>query len=344
MSKVTNTYFALPHDRSWIAYLRNRLPYSFQEISPSRAIDGKRQFKLQKPILDQKQSWAEYHNFWRRGHMYYMSGKLLDFYDGPAILGADRNFRAISHLKDPRSKDIFSPFSIASRFYNSMELERIWGFVQENTLDRERVIGHNISLALELCLKALQTHANYRLSQQFTFKEGHDIEIIYKDLPRHLRGAIERESRVFATEYLAYRTRIEAEVKETHSRQLKPFPDTTQEMSDWYRIGQGLAESTYTAFVQANDPGRTEAELHPAWFKEALARMKVLTGGMDPSEYYRYSPKKDKDELPVELVHQGLLLGRFLYEHLFPVSLDGKDRQFAAFPGIAPSVLGVSSH
>ena len=43
------------------------------------------------------------------------------------------------------------------------------------------------------------------------------------------------------------------------------------------------------------------------------------TEGISEGIYPRYAPLEDMDELPTDLVAGGLLLGRFMYEHLFPV-------------------------
>ena len=67
--------------------------------------------------------------------------------------------------------------------------------------------------------------------------------------------------------------------------------------------------------------------MHDGWFKEALDQTKLVEEPADISQYFRYAPQKDKDELPTDLIHWVLLgfyegikdLGRFLYEHLFPV-------------------------
>ena len=48
------------------------------------------------------------------------------------------------------------------RFYNSMQMEKVWRFAQENHLDRERVMMSNVIQGVELCLKAISTHASYR--------------------------------------------------------------------------------------------------------------------------------------------------------------------------------------
>ena len=84
-------------------------------------------------------------------------------------------------------------------------------------------------------------------------------------------------------------------------------------------LAKRLEDSSYTVFVNSNDPGTTEKELHEYWFQEALERIKSEEKKRAISVNLRYAPLKDKDDLPVDLVHRVLLLGRFMYEHLFPV-------------------------
>ncbi len=98
--------------------------------------------------------------------------------------------------------------------------------------------------------------------------------------------------------------------------------------------GDAPAESAYTAFVNSNDPGVGDKYLHEGWFKEALNQVKLIEEPGDITRYFRYAPHEDKDELPTDLIHWTLLLGRFLYEHLFPVprSLNGPLSGFPARP------------
>ncbi len=55
----------------------------------------------------------------------------------------------------------------------------VWGFAQDNHLDRERVMMTNVVLAVELCLKAVSTHATFRETGSFKFNIGHDVSKLY---------------------------------------------------------------------------------------------------------------------------------------------------------------------
>ena len=203
-----------------------------------------------------------------------------------------------------------------------MQVEKIWRFAQENHLDRERVSMLNVTHAVELCLKAVMTHANYRERQVFRFDAGHDLTRLFANLPPSLQEEITSEASVFAREYVGFRSEVESDLKELGTRSPRPLVDPAemqQRIDEWGRIANRIGESSYTAFVNSNDPGATDKFLHADWLEEALKRIKQEEDRGGISEYFRYAPRAEQDELPVDLIHWMLVLGRFMYEHLFPV-------------------------
>ena len=325
MSDTTPNYGGLPVEDSWIEYLRTRLPYSFNRIE-QKGNGPSRHFVLSEPELLTGFLAAERHNFWRRGNVYYMLGKLLDYYSMPDVGHGYRMQEAIRLLTDAPGTQYLWPNDIFA-FYNSMQIEKVWGFAQDNHLDRERVMMTNVILAVELCLKAIMTHATFQETGGFKFNAGHDVAKLYAALPGSLRDEIAAESKVFAADYLGFRTQVETDIEKLRGRRLSQapsYPDAKQQAkADWNQIASRIRESDYTAFVNANDPGKTEQQLHERWFEEALDSVKLIEDTHDISQYFRYAPQKDKDELPVELIQRVLLLGRFMYEHLFPVPPSG---------------------
>lgn len=251
-----------------------------------------------------------------------MSGKLLDYYSMSTIGESYRMKEVVELLTDSGIAPYRWP-SDAFSFYNSMQMEKVWGFAQENHLDRERVMMTNVILAVELCLKAVATHAAYRESGSFSFRAGHDVAKLYAALPDSLRDEIAAESEVFASEYVAFRERVEADIWRIGSpRRASPQPHPNrkeQAEAEWNRLAKRIRESVYTAFVNSNDPGADNKYLHPGWLEEALYQVRLIEEPGDISQYFRYAPHKGKDELPTDLIHWVLLLGRFIYEHLFPV-------------------------
>ena len=80
MSETLADYADLPSQDTWVEHLRTRLPYSFRKIR--EAPSNKRQYILSEPIPPTR-SLAEYHNFWRRGYVYYAVGRLIDIHALP---------------------------------------------------------------------------------------------------------------------------------------------------------------------------------------------------------------------------------------------------------------------
>lgn len=318
MSDMTLAYCDLRIEDGWIDYLRTRLPYSFNHIEEMR--DGpSRSYVVSEPVLLTGAFAAERHNFWRRGNVYYMSGKILDYYNMPEVGRSYRTLVVRQLLTDAGIDPIIWPLKPIA-FYNSMQMEKVWGFAQDNHLDRERVAMTNVVLAVELCLKAVSTHANFRESGSFMFNAGHDVSKLYGALPESLREEVTLESEVFAGQYLSFRASLEARI----NRMLRPQPQTNPNRkglteAEWNELARNIREGTYTAFVNSNDPGMDEKYLHEGWFEEALSQVKLIEEPGDITQYFRYAPHEDKDELPPDLIHWILLLGRFLYEHLFPV-------------------------
>ena len=313
-------YFALRSGGSWIDRLRVRLPYSFERIEPKPDSGGK-VFVLSDPVLRGGSLSATVHSFWKRGHVFYVAGKLLDCY---SIAGIWRNYRhqiGLLRIKCPGDSVGSTAFG-AFDFYNSMQLEKLWGFTHGNVLDRERVMMTNLTQALEMCLKAMITHAGYLQTGRFEFPSGHRITNLYAELPDQLRDEIAAESRVFADAYAAYRARIEQEVREFKGRQLEAPLDSQvvrDEHEHWERIAAEMNDTDYTAFVNSNDPGTNLNQRRDVWLDEALAHIGHAPGFGDELQYYRYAPANAEDELPIPPIESALLLGRFFYEHLFPM-------------------------
>ena len=77
-----DAYLALSTEGSWIDRIRARLPYSFESIevlgtSSEERRNRVKRYVLSGPVLQEGSLSAERHNFWRRGHVFYMIGKLI---------------------------------------------------------------------------------------------------------------------------------------------------------------------------------------------------------------------------------------------------------------------------
>lgn len=149
---MTN-YANLHPEDSWIEYLRTRVPYSFKRIE-ERGGGNTRRFVLFDP---EPNLGADYHNFWRRGNIYYVSALMLDRADLSYFWQLQITLEEWGHLRDARSRGLSTPDVHTQPFYNMMQVEKVWRFATEDHLDRERVVMTNCMQALELCLKAIQT-------------------------------------------------------------------------------------------------------------------------------------------------------------------------------------------
>ena len=59
-----------------------------------------------------------------------------------------------------------------------------------------------------------------------------------------------------------------------------------------------MKESTYTAFVNGTDPGVDDKYLHEGWLEKALNQVRLVEEPGDITQYFRYAPHEDEDELP----------------------------------------------
>ena len=299
-------YSALQREDTWVEYLRTRLPYSFREIRKQ----GHDRYILSGPLLTT--GLAEYHNFWKRGYVYYVVGRLIDvqklslYWREYRIVHTDRLRNKCSATVDRLSKwpaDVF----------NAIQLEKLWALVADDHLDRERVVMTNVVQAIEFCLKAIKTHAEYRHRGVFAFDDGHNLEKIYRSLPGDLRLEMQAESVKFAENYAAFRKAIEDRVSQLTGR-FGPPNVAGADVGAWENIASETERATYTAFVGVNDPPSASAMgcKPEEWFDRAMRGIGEIT-------YHRYSPFQGRDEYPVMPIHLGLMLGRFMYEHLFPI-------------------------
>ena len=328
------SYHDLECEKTWMDYLRTRLPYPF-DLVEEKGSGQSRHFVLSEPVFLTGFHAAERHNFWRRGNIYYMSGKLLDYYSMSQIGESYRMAEVVQLLTDYGVATYCWP-SNAIAFYNSMQMEKVWGFAQGNHLDRERVMMTNLILAVELCLKAVLAHVSFCETGSFRFNAGHDVAKLYAALPDSLRDEIVTESEEFAKKYVAFRAKVEADVRQIAGRHFSPSdaqPNRkVQAEAEWNELAKTIRASKYTAFVNSNDPGADNKYLHDGWLVEAWNQVKLVEEPGDISQYSRYAPHKDKDELATDLIHWILLLGRFMYEHLFPVPPTDTDRPSSGFP------------
>ena len=269
-------YFALPCEGTWVEYLRTRLPYSFGSIAAKR-VNRVLTYTLSQPLM-QPRNWAGYHNFWLRGHVYYAVAKLIDVQQLPLYF---KDYRLL-HTDELRSRfagqvERLGKFPID--VWNALQFEKLWEVVVEDVLDRERVVMTNMTQGIELCLKAVKTHAQYRETAVFSFNDGHNIKAIYDSLPEALRQEMLAESVVFAEEYEKYRVAVEgimSKLQRGHGLNVHV----------WKKIADAINRTAYTALMNANDPrcaGNIGCKPED-WFESAME-------GLGDTADHRYSPR-----------------------------------------------------
>ena len=200
--------------------------------------------------------------------------------------------------------------------FNALQLEKLWAVVADDHLDRERAVMTNVTQAIEFCLKAIKTHAEYREKGVFAFSEGHDLKRIYTSLPEALKLEMRTESVTFAEQYAIFRKTLEDRISQLEKRRFSPSKlGKPSDVGAWNNIVNEINLTNFTAIVNANDPASAGAVgcKPEEWFDRAIRDIGKIT-------YHRYSPFEGQDEYPVEPIHLGLMLGRFMYEHLFPVT------------------------
>ena len=272
MTNTIPSYNELKKEDSWVDYLRTRLPYSFKRIEETGRGQSKH-FVLSEPALLTEAFGPKYHNYWRRGNVYYMSGKLLDYHSMSEVNQAYRSQETVQLLSGGFQTSHRGWPSNPNALYNSMKVEKVWAFPQDNIRDRERVAMTNVTLAVELCLKAIMTHANFPEINCFKFNAGHNLCELYDILPCPLREEITENSNAFAKDYMAFRTEVEADIHKIRISCLQQQADPNaiqQAKIKWNQIAKRIRESHYTAFVNSNDPGANDQYLHEGWFNEAL--------------------------------------------------------------------------
>ena len=108
MAAETSNYWELPDEGTYIDFLRARLPFSFERIElrrnrgfSLRRRSGASRYVLSEPKLHEGMFSATYHNYWKRGHAFYLAGKLLDCHWLSGILNSYRvgvGFGWLQHL------------------------------------------------------------------------------------------------------------------------------------------------------------------------------------------------------------------------------------------------------
>ena len=259
-------YFDLAGEGSWIDYIRARLPYSFGRIE-EKSSHNRRYYVLSEPTVEEGSFSAKRHNFWKRGVVFYMTGKLIDLHSLSSLWKTHRDLKTNRLWNETLGGSLELPTIFSQDSYNAMQSEKVWRYIDSNVLDRERVLMTNVFQAVELCLKAVMAHARFRERNEFTFDYGHDITKLYEALPDELQEEIALESATFTRDYRAFRDQVEADIKILHNRwfqnPVRQYGDKPVSTEDWILMAKRIDRSNYTSFTNVNDPIPYEG-----WFED----------------------------------------------------------------------------
>ena len=312
MKAVTEEYQKLPdnHDIKWIPWLQLRLRYSFKHCKKNG-----REYELRDPFI--APVFGQHHNFYLRGRAFYCAGRILARFSLGTLMN---NCRRNSAQDQFRSIILNSSQSARASYWKenhtAMEISKLWDAVTSDPLDMERIATSNIYLGIEMCLKAICTHANFREKKVWKFPKIHVFFEIWNALPKRLQQEIVQKSVNFKTEFADYRDNVDNLLKSASQQvgQESGFFEPTNDADVQFdqRLSSLCSQDPYSLFFDCNDQLHSEA-LSDEWLVEAINRIRDLN-------YHRYGVDDGStfDPLPIEIVDEIHWLGKFFYEYLFP--------------------------
>ena len=159
--------------------------------------------------------------------------------------------------------------------------------------------------AVEMCLKALAAHASYRRCGRFEWHDTHNIQCLYGSLPKDLQGVLIDESQKFVLDTVDANQHAAVAVKA-----LGQPPNgiiEQQRYLKWYFKAKAVMDEHNVNALAEPFPGS------PEWLLEAVAAATDVVND-------RYGPQNAPDRYDQEPLMANYMLGRFFYEHLFPLS------------------------
>ena len=316
---TTEDYFQLPdgHAISWIDWLKPRLRYSFKSCT-----EGRQEYTLNGPFI--ASVFGEYHNLYLKGRGFYAAGRILDRQYLDKLM---REYRRVSAHDQLRSK--FRSLSSESsnrhhwwKNHAAMEISKLYDALTSGFVDRDRFPTSNIYLGVEMCLKAVCTHANFREHGTWKFPKTHDMIQLWDRLPQGLQNDIVQASVDFKKEYSAYRDTVDAILKSATRQATGTISMTDDRKNSAYvqhdqKLAHACSEKPYSLFFNENDQLNVE-DLSDDWLLKSMSAIRDLN-------YHRYGEDgiSTYDPLPTGIVNLTHWLGKLFYEHLFPGETHG---------------------
>lgn len=312
----------------WLSYAREHINTSYEEVQEETGKYGEFLRPIPPSTIPQVGMFGNgWVNFYGLGATFYSAAKLLDDYGLINFMAAQRNVYANTNqtILSPMENPPYRPgLTDANFLIPSVQNERLLHGFNQDRPNAERFVTTNLRHAIELCLKALAAIANERLGNGRTFPWGHDLSVLYEDLPGELRDEIEAEVPKFADAYRQHVKKIEMAHKE-----MRPGPTQPKTLLEsWTRTQATLNQ----IIADLNAGGYTVPSSNAVgWNVGAGAEQLIQALNDGPSfDEHRYGPKTGPKEYPPQWVINALVTGQFFYEHLFPVPLirhdDGSGR------------------
>ena len=305
-----------PDCDGWIAFLRDRLPFSFGKIKKEGQI-----FLLAEPIPPPPpKSVATFYqelNFWSRALAFYASGKIADSHALVGILPRYQQLLIDDTVEKMRSfRHEITIHAARDGIWNSEQLHRLLLLLNRNRLECERASTTLIVHALEFIIKAMCVHCNFHLKGRFFFKGHHDLCALYDSLPEDCRKEVDAESVRFWNQYANDREHAEEKMERIVGQLVDREGEDTIP-SGLGRIRDMVIEKVYLDVLTENETtvgGVYKQE--GSWLEKALKGAGQLTS-------HRYGPWSDQgwvsasDPYSVVAIAHAQLAARFFLEHLF---------------------------
>ena len=315
---TTEDYLQLPnsYDIPWIIWLRPRLQYSFRCCAKKG-----QEYTLNEPFIDSV--FGEHHNLYLKGRGFYAAGRILDRQYLDKLIKKYRRVRAHNQLRN-RPHTSSSESLNKHHWWNNhaaMEISKLYDALTSGFVDRDRFPTSNIYLGIEMCLKAICTHASFREHGTWKFPKTHDMMRLWNRLPQDLQDDLIQASVDFKKEYGAYRDTV-CGILQSATQQAIGTISMINSKNDVYvqhdqKLAHACSKKPYSLFFNDNDQLNAE-DLSDGWLLESMDEIRDLN-------YHRYGEDSIStyDRLPREIIDRTHWLGKLFYEHLFPGETHG---------------------
>lgn len=291
---------------SWINYLRENIQISFKRMRKEREW-----FILEDPIRDAiVEDGGRYlgnklsitHNLWRRGASFYGLARIGDRSDFPSVLSSYTSSAA--WLASLHEDELMNTMNKRNIQYIT-EIKKVYKILMSNYIDFDRATTTTMTTAIELCLKSICAHVNFKINGEAKFPATHSIKDLHHELPDAFRREFISESVLYKKQYAEY-VKVLRGIMDNSGKKKAPLAraEEMRQMADYQK------KINYTLFT-GNDPAEVQ-RLPDGWIEKAIRNIEEIG-------YHRYGQQDGTKQYPIAQVNDIILVGKFLYEHLLPV-------------------------